>query len=301
MALNKEIWLNTIQENFYPDDSFASKSVDDSSFVTNKTVHIPNAGKPSGVEVNRKEKPAKISERTDQDLTYDIDELTSNPIYIPNVDTVELSYDKRQSVIANDRQELQRVANQNLLYRWAKGAGLIKTTGAAADVHTSDGATGQRKKFSKAEVMAATIRFNKDNVPALGRHMLLDAVMYAELLDDLTDKELSAFLNSANAQEGIIGRLYGFSFMQRSEVLRVDGKNAILPWTEADAADESAAALAWQEGCVSRAIGDVKMFQQMDDPTYYGDIYSFLVRTGGSMRRYDKKGVLLIAEDKVTA
>lgn len=117
----------------------------------------------------------------------------------------------------------------------------------------------------------------------------------------MTDKELSAFLNSANAQEGIIGRLYGFSFMQRSEVLRVDSKNAILKWTEDDTADECAAALAWQEGCVSRAMGDVKMFQKMDDPTYYGDIYSFLVRTGGSMRRYDKKGVLLIAEDKVTA
>lgn len=301
MALNKEIWINSIQENFYPDDSFASKSVDDSSFVTNHTVHIPNAGKPSGVEVNRTKKPAEISERTDQDLTYDIDELTSNPIYIPNVDTVELSYDKRQSVIANDRQELQRVANQNLLYRWAKNASLIKTTGAAADAHTSDSATGQRKKFSKAEVMAAMLRFNKDNVPMQGRYILLDAAMYAELLGDLTDKELSAFLNSANAQEGIIGRLYGFSFMQRSEVLRVDSKNVILKWTEEDAADECAAALAWQEGCVSRAMGDVKMFQKMDDPTYYGDIYSFLVRTGGSMRRYDKKGVLLIAEDKVTA
>lgn len=301
MALNKEIWINSIQENFYPDDSFASKSVDDSSFVTNHTVHIPNAGKPSGVEVNRTKKPAEISERTDQDLTYDIDELTSNPIYIPNVDTVELSYDKRQSVIANDRQELQRVVNQNLLYRWAKNASLIKTTGAASDAHTSDVATGQRKKFSKAEVMAAMIRFNKDNVPMQGRYILLDAAMYAELLDDLTDKELSAFLNSANAQEGIIGRLYGFSFMQRSEVLRVDSKNAILKWTEDDTADECAAALAWQEGCVSRAMGDVKMFQKMDDPTYYGDIYSFLVRTGGSMRRYDKKGVLLIAEDKVTA
>ena len=300
MALNKEIWLNTIQENFYPDNSFASKSVDDSSFVSNKTVHIPNAGKPSGVEVNRTKKPATISERTDQDLTYNIDELTSNPIYIPNVDTVELSYDKRQSVIANDRQELQRVANQNLLYRWADGAGLSKTTGGWVAAHTSDGATGQRKKFSKAEVLSAMLRFNKDNVPMLGRYMLLDASMYAELLDDLTDKELSAFLNSANAQQGIIGQRYGFSFMQRSEVLRVDGKNAILKWTEEDAADESAAALAWQESCVSRAIGDVKMFQQMDDPTYYGDIYSFLVRTGGSMRRYDKKGVLLIAEDKVT-
>ena len=34
MALNKQIWLNTIVENFYPDNSFASKSIDDSTFVS---------------------------------------------------------------------------------------------------------------------------------------------------------------------------------------------------------------------------------------------------------------------------
>ena len=51
MALNKEIWLNTIQENFFPDDSFMVKSVDDSQFVNNKIVHVPNAGAPSGVKM----------------------------------------------------------------------------------------------------------------------------------------------------------------------------------------------------------------------------------------------------------
>lgn len=117
MALNKQIWLNTIVENFYPDNSFASKSIDDSTFVSYKTVHIPNAGSASGVEINRTKKPASVSQRTDNELTYDMDELTTNPIYIPNIDTVELSYDKRNSVLSNDRQALQKVAAQNLLYR----------------------------------------------------------------------------------------------------------------------------------------------------------------------------------------
>lgn len=53
----------------------------------------------------------------------------------------------------------------------------------------------------------------------------------------------------------------------------------LLKWDAEGAADENAAALAWQEGCLSRALGEVKMFDDTDSPTYYGDIYSFLVRT----------------------
>ena len=61
MALNKEIWQSDIVENFYPDNSFASKSVDDSVFVENHKVHIPNAGAPSNVERNRTQKLLQAS------------------------------------------------------------------------------------------------------------------------------------------------------------------------------------------------------------------------------------------------
>ena len=154
MALNRQIWLSTIIENFYPDNSFMAKSIDDSEFVNNKTVHIPNAGKPSSVVINRSEKPAKINERTDKDLTYDIDELTTDPIYISDVDNVELSYNKRNSILANDRQQLQKMAAENLLYKW--GGSLktkILTTGETREAHTSATATGSRKKLTKAAVM----------------------------------------------------------------------------------------------------------------------------------------------------
>ena len=121
MALNKEVWLNSIVENFYPDNSFAAKSVDDSTFVSNRKVHIPNAGQASKVVTNRTQKPASVSQRTDNELTYEIDELTTDPIYIPNIDTVELSYDKRNSVLSNDRSQLQEAAHVNLLKRWGEG------------------------------------------------------------------------------------------------------------------------------------------------------------------------------------
>ena len=298
MALNKELWLNSLVENFFPDDSFASKSVDDSAYVNYKKVHIPNAGAPSGVQVNRTEKPAKVSQRTDQDLTYDMDELTTNPIYIPNADMVELSYDKRNSVLMNDRAELQKQANQNLLYRWAASGVVVETGGGARATHTSEAATGNRKKMDKETVLTLMTKMNVDDVPAKDRYLLLDAVMYADLLDDLTDKELSAFLASANAQNGVVGRLYGFDVMQRSSVLRLDG-GKVLNWDKDATATEQAAGLAWQAQCVSRAIGEVKMFDDTDSPLYYGDIYSFLLRVGGSYRRYDKKGIYIVEEGAV--
>lgn len=299
--MNKQVWLNTIVENFFPDNSFATKSIDDSLFVSNKTVHIPNAGAPSGVEINRTEKPASVKQRTDKDLEYSMDELTTNPIYIPNIDMVELSYDKRTSILWNDRMELQKNAHQNLLYRWANEDLIVETAGENRAAHTSNKATGNRKKMTKAAVLSLMTKFNQDDVSAEGRYILLDACMYADLLEDLTEKELSAFLASANAQQGIVGRLYGFDIMQRSQVLRMTAAKKLLKWSETGEAGELAAGLAWQSQCVSRALGEVKMFDSEDNPLYYGDIYSFLMRMGGSPRRYDKKGVATIVEAAVTA
>lgn len=298
MALNKQIWLSTIMENFFPDNSFAVKSVDDSAFVNNKTVHVPNAGAPSSVAINRQNLPASVSKRTDYDLTYDIDELTTDPILIPNIDTVELSYDKRQSVLANDKQQLQTVAQQNLLYRWFLNDTIIKTTGDGQDAHTSSTATGQRRKITKKDVLEMMKKFNVTNVPKDNRYLLLDSVMYADLIADLSEKELWAFQNSADVEKGIMGMLYSFNVMERSQVLRMKANGTeLLRWDENAVAGEKAAGIAWQLGCVSRAMGETKMFDNTDDPTYYGDIYSFLLRCGGKYRRYDKKGVGLIVED----
>lgn len=301
MALNKEIWQSAIIDNLFADNSFAAKSVDDSAFIDNKTVHIPNAGAPSNVETNRTQKPASIKTRTDNDLTYNMDELTTDPIYIPNIETIQLSYNKRESVISNDRRQLQEAAHLNLLNRWGVGAesNVVITTGGEVNAHTSDTATGKRKAITRNDVLSLMTKFDAEDIPQADRYLLLDAYMYAQLLADLTNADKQAFYASANAQKGVLGEFAGFQIMKRSRVLRLDASEKVLGWDKTAAATEMAAGFAWQKECVSRALGGFKMFSDIDSPTYYGDIYSFLVMTGGACRRYDKAGVALIAEATV--
>lgn len=296
MALQKEIWLGTIVENLFPDNSFASKSVDDSGFVDNKKVHIPNAGKPSAVKTNRDKFPATVETRTDNDLEYEMDELTTDPIRIPNKESVELSYAKRSSVVYNDREELRKNAAINILRRWAKtvpAASRVMTSGLAEVSHLT-GTTGKRLAVVKADINKLMNLFNSHDIPQDGRYLLLDATMYGQLFSSLTEAERNAFLACADASKGILGNYAGFNIMMRSTVLPLKADFSINAGEAA--ATDIAAGFAWQESCVSRAIGDTKMFGKEDDPTYYGDIYSFLVRCGGSARRYDNKGIALLCQ-----
>lgn len=301
MAIQKEIWQRTIIEGLFADNTFAGKAVNDDAYVNQgKTVHIPNAGSPSKVVINRTTIPASASERTDADVDYSLDELTTDPVHIPHADTVELSYDKRNSVISQDRQKLIEEASQNLLYKWNPGStNFVRTTGGAVAAHTAS-ATGNRKALTKADILSLMTKFNADNVPMSDRYILLDAQMYAQLLRDLTETEAIGFFRAADVQRGIVGSLYGFSIMQRSQVLRYTSAGALSEFSKAGAAADNAAGLAWQLSSLSRAIGEVKVFDSVDNPLYYGDIYSFLVRCGGAIRRNDKKGVYAIVQDAVT-
>ena len=55
--------------------------------------------------------------------------------------------------------------------------------------------------------------------------------------------------------------------------------------------------LFWHPNCVRRALGTTKMFETAGDPTYYGDIFSFLQRGGGRIARNDGRGVLGIIQE----
>jgi P22 coat protein - gene protein 5. len=298
MAVQKEIWMSTIVEGLFADDSFLSKAINADLFVNQgRTVHIPNAGAPSGVSKNRNTFPATVTTRTDLDLTFDLDEFTTNPIRIPHADTVELSYDKRQSVIGQDKANLANKVAESFLFKWSPTVttNIIPTTGDAIAAHTPS-ATGDRKAFTKKDVNQAMLRFNRDNIPQSERYLLLDADMHSQLLDSMTEKEADAFFSLADLKNGVIGKLYSFNIMMRSQSLRYTGAGAVKDWSTGGAATDNAGALAWHKNSLCRALGEVVMFDKENDPTYYGDIYSFLVRAGGRPMRSDVKGLLAIVQ-----
>lgn len=298
MAIQKEIWVNTIIEGLFADNSFMSKAVNDNMFVNGKKVHIPNAGAPSNVEIDRQTVPASVKKRTDVDVEYTLNELTTDPIYIPHAETVELSYDKRNSVISQDRAQIIEDASVQMLYNWSPDSNhFVRTSGTKTVTAYTKDATGNRKALVKDDVLNLMTKFNADNIPQEDRYLLLDAYMYAQLLNDLTEGDQRAFFASANAQKGILGQLFSFNVMQRSQVLRYATGGTLTKWNVSGSATDNAAGLAWHMNSLSRALGEVKMFDDMDNPLYYGDIYSFLVRVGGTIRRNDKKGVYALVQD----
>lgn len=298
MAIQKEIWTNSIIEGLFADNSFLSKAFSADEFVNaGKTVHIPNAGAPSGVVKNRSSFPATVSQRTDIDLTFNLDNYSTNPIKIDLAETVELSYNKRESVLRQDRATLHNAISEGVLYEWFPLiANAIRTTGGAVAAHTPS-ATGNRKAFTKDDVKKAMTTFNKQDIPAEGRYMLVDADMYDQLIGSMTTQEAMAFHAQVDVANGVVGKLYGFNIMMRSRVGVYATAGTKKLWSAAGAATDNAAALAWHTNSICRALGEVVARESLNDPLYYGDIYAFEVRCGGRAMRNNVEGLLAIVQD----
>lgn len=293
MALNTEIWIRDIVEDFFPDNSFIARSVDHSGYVNNHTVHIPQAGSAPQVTKNRSEFPATVGTRTDSELTYGLDIYDVPPLRVQHLADVELSYDKRQSMLKQSKEALMNYVHMDILKKWIPtGVRTVATSGDAAAAHVHSTATGNRNKMSRADVEKVKMMMDSQDVPALGRSILLDAVMYNQLMNSLTDAEVVSFLAGADPVKGVMGKFLGFEFLMRSSVLESAAGGTLK--SGAAAATDCAAGLAWQKDCVSRALGEVKAYEDNNNPSYYGDIFSFAVRAGGASIRSDKKGVILL-------
>jgi len=119
MAIQKEIWTRHIQENLFKENDFLNYAFNaDQYVIQGKVVHIPNAGNAPTVVKNRSSLPATVTQRTDIDITYAIDEFTTDPILIPNADTVELSYDKLSNVLSEHESALRQLTGDWMLYNW---------------------------------------------------------------------------------------------------------------------------------------------------------------------------------------
>lgn len=295
MAIQKELWRPDIIEFLEKDNEFINFCVNADEYVLQgKVVHIPQAGTPANVVRNRATLPATVVKRTDTDITYTLDEYTSDPILLPDADTKQLSYNKRESLIREKMKKMKEFVGDDILYHWAKNipaSNKLPVTGTATHTATGDGATGNRKNMAKADIRKAQTLLNKQNCPKSGRYMLLSDDQLDQLLADLDTHETYSFERGVNLKEGIIGRLYGFDFMTRSTVLQLGADGTVKLQDAATATDDNVAALFWQRDMVERAYGDIDLFEDLGNPQYYGDIYSCITYFGGRARRSDNKGV----------
>jgi hypothetical protein len=291
MAVNVEMWQPLVKEALFKSNEFLSTMKNADEYVVGgSVVHIPQSGGPSDAKKNRLVLPANVHKRNDTDIVYPLDEYTTDPRLITNIDQVELSYNKMESIIREDTEGMMELVGDNILYDVAKNvptASKIATTGTAAAA-TAPGATGNRKIITEAELRAAKKLLNKMNVPKDDRYLIIDSDMFDQLMSD--NNLRYAFQQTVNLREGELPRLFGFQIIERSSVLVADNSQVLKAPGAASATSDAAVALFYQRSFVERALGDVMIFEKMKDPTYYGDVISFLVRAGSRASRADNKG-----------
>jgi len=301
MAVQKEIWTDFMVENLFKANRFLQYCFRADQFVlAGKIVHIPVAGSKANVVKNRSSLPATIAQRTDTDITYALDEFTTDPILITNADQVELEYDKIANVMTDHQQGLEELVGDDILIKWCSSTGgstttatIIRTTGGAVPAHMPS-ATGNRKKFIKEDLKAAQTQLNKNNVPKEDRYAIASSEMISQLQED-PDLVKRDFGKELDLPEGAIGKLYGFWIIDRSYVVTYNNTPAVKALGAAAAATDNDAVICYQKNQVEAALGEVKFFENLDSPENYGDVYSGLLRAGGRIRR--ATGVVVIVQD----
>lgn len=303
MALQQEIWINDIQENLYANNLFLGQvGLDHSAFVNFKTVHIPQAGARPAVVANRSSLPATIAGRTDAEVTYSLSEYTTDPLLLPNIDTLQLSYDKRMSLLSNSIATLSDTMANKTLYSWAPLlANSVRTSGTAVATALAPSATGTRNGFALADLRAALRILDKSNFnPNEERFLIVPADMYWQLM---ADAGISQYLQFGTETQisGKLPMLLGCKIIVRSSVVVYDTAGVIKATGDsgvpsAPAATDNYGALLISKSAASRALGDIKVFSQMDRPDYYGSIFSALVMHGASKLRTNGEGIVGIIQ-----
>ena len=316
MSVVPEIWTDFIVGNLFKNNEFLLQSVDESQYVIQgKVVHVPQAGAPSGVKRNRTQLPATITRRSDVDVTYALDEFTTDPRFIPDADKVQLSYDKMESCMTEDMSYLRQVVADTMFYNW-RPTYFIKASKTKSADYLIHG-TGVRTGVCVDDFVKAKEIMNKWSIPKEDRYVALNSEMYAQICNDVRNATNENLMTAVyDPTTGRLEKLEGFVIIERATVLlasnstltAVSGKpyfefatdltyspeeyEAIETGEQAAANTACAVGLFWQKSAVRRALGETKMFENEGDPTYYGDIYSFLQRMGGRKSRGDGKGVL---------
>lgn len=301
MAIQKEVWLQSIEDNLYKGlEAIIAVSRDDSAFVNNKTIHIPSSGTAPVISKGNAVYPAAITERTDQEVTYNLTNYEIGPLRLGWADQLQLSYDKTTSIASDFMGNISdRMAKEFMAAWYYKAtASLVSTSGTATSFNWLGGAsTGALKHITGKDVRKAAMILDKQIIPSGDRYLLLDPDMFYQLLGDLDYQanRLGVFAGLPT----IPGPVYGFTVIQMPYVAAINNtQDIILPnavnGSFTYAATDRPIGLAVHKSALSMAITPVEGFVDDKSPAYFGDVLSASIFGGAKYRRFDGKGSVAI-------
>lgn len=299
-----------LQKQLFPDNSFYKKSRTETGIGPDvENVEIPVAGNiGSAKSGDPASLPLQVLEREDTKKSYPVEQLYTDPYLVRREESIVLNYNKLVDLAQSLALSINERAGDVSAVNWGAtlAGNIVRTTSATTRTTTVTGTTGTRKRITKTDMIGVRGKFNKMNLPNLGRasmwgiltpEMVEDLLLIPEFVDYDKTGELSKLRN------GEIGFIMGFNLMMRNNGIGCAGVMYNVDSTtkrtidEAIAATDNAAGIFWHSAMVRHAEGNAATFIDRGKPEYLGGtLLSSIVRYGATFDRPDQKGIVALVE-----
>ncbi len=298
MAIQRELWAEMIAEELRAKiDPLKMFAMDLSEYAQGTTIHVPVAGATTILK-NNSSWPMDVSDRTDTVVDITLNTYHWSPMRVTQADKVQLSYDKMASLYNSLNGGLgERLLIESLIgmYHYTSGAN-VTTTGASYPAHAT-GATGNRRGLTSMDIRKAAALLDKQKVPIADRWLVVDSIMFWQLVDDLAYN--ADRVDVVAGLPSITTPLYGFTVVSVPQVVYLKSDGTIRAYAATGATTDNAAALAIQKSCVGFGMSGIEIFVDEGNPLYQGDILSGWVLHGSNYLRTTKEGVIPIIQATV--
>ncbi|WP_337650616.1 hypothetical protein [Phocaeicola plebeius] len=297
MALNKQIWVSQLKENFYPERNFLTKVTDFTSDVDANTLHIASSGIDPKVLINNNTYPINIVEREDQDNQIPLDVFDTENTVVRHVEEAEYNYGKLESVIRQHRSTLQTSTAQKAIHAFAP----LNDSDDTPLVEASGEVINGRKRIRFADILNLKEKFDNALVPLEERYL----VLHPTHVTDLMLEDLQLFKDLTEIREGEPIKFAGFGTFQFPYMPKYTRTEPDAPLTKADFSIESKngsiVSVAFQKSEVMKADGTIDMFARVDDPEERGTIVGFQKRFIAMPIRNKGIGAIISVDESTNA
>lgn len=267
MAIEKELWLETIKEGMVPNTSFLSESVNLNEHVEYNVLHLAEAGVEPEVFINNDVWPIPIAKREDIPLELPLHTFDSENTLVQNIEKKEASYDKMESIVRGHRNSLIKNISSQAAYNWCPSQ-----DSEFNPVLMSNGTINKSgvKRVSFEDFLTIEAKFR-----ALDVDMdTIVAVLNSVHLADLRAEDLKLYKDVLASGKLFSFKLHTFSKLPYFDVTTGKKKAFGAAVTEND----TQTSLCYCKNEVGLARGTVDVFARYNDPEMRGDIIGFQQR-----------------------
>lgn len=290
ITLNKQIWIDQIMENFYPETSFLNYARDFSGLVDNEYINMAEAGIDPKVLINNTTYPIKKSTRADKLVSIKLDLFETENTIVRTPEAIQLAYDKLESVLMGHRNSLRTKTAEKAAHAYAP----YENTDDTPVIETTGDTVNGRKRIKVEDILLLKERFDDLNYPQEGRYLVLNP----KHVSDLILFDVKSFKNILDIVNGRPQRFAGFNILQTTITPTYNSttKQKVDFGAAAEPSTDTFCSFAFIDQEVMKADGDIKMYVSYDDPEERGTIVGFDKRFIATPIRNKGIGAILSAK-----